>query len=92
MAKARTPAGTTTQTCVPAAAAVVLRRPTPPHPHGTAQDWGGLPGDGVFYVSHSYLSEVKVTPHNEPNDVMYPMTWDLPSGCQLKCDHAPPLW
>ena len=36
--------------------------------------WGdGEPGDESI-PSHVYVSEVKVTPHNEPNDIMYPAT------------------
>eukprot|EP00946_MAST-07B_sp_MAST-7B-sp1_P001516 g1516.t1 len=46
--------------------------------------WGdGEPGDGLSYLSHVYVSEVKITPHNEPNDVMYPATYDRPDGCQV---------
>ena len=45
-------------------------------------NWGGgRPGDGVFYTSHTYISEIKITPYNEPNDIMYPMTFDMPDGC-----------
>ena len=46
--------------------------------------WGdGEPGDGLSYLSHVYVSEVKITPHNEPNDIMYPATYDRPDGCQV---------
>lgn len=78
-------------------------------------DWGGRPGDGKFYTSHTYISEVKVrscarrmgyrggasltgllhharatggrqiTPHNEANDIVFPMTFDQPDGCTPKC-------
>ena len=44
--------------------------------------WGnGKPGDGKSYLSHVYVSEVKITPHNEPNDIMYPATLDRKDGC-----------
>lgn len=46
--------------------------------------WGdGEPGDKLSYLSHVYVSEVKITPHNEPNDVMYPATYDRPDGCDI---------
>ena len=45
--------------------------------------WGnGVPGDGKSYLSHVYVSEVKITPHNEPNDIMYPATLDRKDGCE----------
>ena len=44
--------------------------------------WGnGQPGDGKSYLSHVYVSEVKITPHNEENDIMYPATLDRKDGC-----------
>eukprot|EP00949_MAST-11_sp_MAST-11-sp1_P000122 g122.t1 len=46
-------------------------------------NWGGEPGDGLFYLSHTYISEIKITPHNEPNDIMYPDTYDRPDGCTV---------
>ena len=46
-------------------------------------DWGGKPGDGLYYLSHTYVSEVRISPHNEPNDIMYPDTFDRPDGCDV---------
>ena len=45
--------------------------------------WGnGRPGDQKSYLSHVYVSEVKITPHNEANDIMYPATLDRKDGCK----------
>lgn len=65
-------------------------------------DWAGEPGDHGWYLSHSYVSEIRVrapalllvvrgvriararaqvSPHNEPNDLMYMDTYDQPDGC-----------
>lgn len=78
-------------------------------------NWGGgKPNDGVSYLQHTYISEIRVrgvacawrtpgvarsrwdrcsrteprrvacrqvTPHNEPNDIVYPMSYDQPDGC-----------
>ena len=31
----------------------------------------GCPGDGLSYLSHVYISEIRIQPHNEMNDIMY---------------------
>lgn len=50
--------------------------------NGYPNDWGGgSPGDSKSYNSTTYISSVKVTPFNEPADLMYPQTSDLPDGC-----------
>merc|ERR1712138_178176 len=32
----------------------------------------GAPGDSRMYLQHAFVSEIKITPFNEPNDVTYP--------------------
>lgn len=45
-------------------------------------NWGGgTPGDQQFYLAHTYISEIRATPHPEPNDVVYPASYDQPDGC-----------
>lgn len=45
-------------------------------------NWGGgRPNDGQNYLQHTYVSEIKVQPYNEPNDIVYPMSYDQPDGC-----------
>jgi len=47
-----------------------------------ANDWGGgRAGDNKTYNMTSYVSEVRITPFNEPRDIMYPSTNDQPDGC-----------
>ena len=51
--------------------------------NGTPDFWdGGRPGDGNIYRKTVYISSVRVTPFNEPNDVMYPDPFDQPDGCE----------
>lgn len=58
-------------------------------------DWSGVPGDGFFYLTHAYVSEVKISPHNEPNDIIVPATYDQPDNCikyYLSPDTCHRLW
>ena len=32
-------------------------------------------------MTHAYVSEVRVQPYNEPNDIVYPASYDQPDGC-----------
>lgn len=51
--------------------------------NGRPDVWqGGKPGDGQSYNVTTLISEINVTPFNEPGDLMYPATNDLPDGCQ----------
>jgi hypothetical protein len=40
-----------------------------------------VPGDGKQYNQTVRLSSVRVTPFNEPNDVVVPDPTDQPTGC-----------
>ena len=52
-------------------------------PHaGRADDWnGGFAGDNKTANVTTYVSEVRITPFNEPRDLMYPSIQDQPDGC-----------
>lgn len=66
--------------------------------NGWPDDWsGGFPGDGKVYSQTTLISEVNITPFNEPGDVMYPSITDLPDGCatpyfQKYSDVCHPSW
>jgi len=48
------------------------------------------PASGVPHVSASCLftlSAPQVTPYDEPNDIVYPMSYDQPDGCQRFYDY-----
>ena len=68
--------------------------------NGPANNWGGgTPGDGKEYQVKTYISSVKVTPFNEPNDIMYMGTVDKPGNpgnCvkpyNSKYDSCHPVW
>lgn len=50
--------------------------------NGNSNSWGGgSPGDGKEYSQTVLLSSVRITPFNDPNDVMVPDPTDLPDGC-----------
>ena len=52
--------------------------------NGTPDNWnGGHPGDGKVYHKTAYVSDVRVTPFNEPNDIMAPTPIDQPDGCDV---------
>lgn len=52
--------------------------------NGWPNNWGGgKPGDGKSYTQTAYVSSVKITPFNEPNDIMYMALDDQPSGCHI---------
>jgi hypothetical protein len=52
--------------------------------NGTPDKWdGGSPGDGKTYTKTAYVKSVKVTPFNEPNDIMVPAALDQPDGCDV---------
>ena len=40
-----------------------------------------MPGDGQMYSKTTKISEVRITPFDEPNDIMAVNTADMPSGC-----------
>ena len=51
--------------------------------NGNPDSWGGgYPGDGKSYSQTAYISSVKITPFNEPNDIMSPTPIDQPDGCE----------
>lgn len=50
--------------------------------NGYPDDWeGGTPGDGNSYSSTLHISEINITPLDEPRDMCYPSTADMPDGC-----------
>ena len=50
--------------------------------NGRPNDWdGGVPGDGQTYSKTTKISEVRITPFDEPNDIMAVNTADMPTGC-----------
>lgn len=50
--------------------------------NGIPNNWGGgFAGDNKTHNVTTMISEVKITPFNEPRDIMYPQTNDLPDGC-----------
>lgn len=56
--------------------------PSSAHWNGNSNSWGGgSPGDGKEYSQTVLLSSVRITPFNDPNDVMVPDPTDLPDGC-----------
>jgi hypothetical protein len=51
------------------------------HWNGAPDNWGGVPGDGKTVSTAAYVSSVRITPFNEPNDIMAPTPVDQPDGC-----------
>lgn len=50
--------------------------------NGDPNDWhGGHPGDGKSYSQTAKVSAVRITPFNEPNDLIYMSVDDQPRGC-----------
>jgi hypothetical protein len=51
--------------------------------NGRPNHWGGgTPGDGKVYNMTTYVSEIRITPFDEPNDIMEVSSADQPDGCQ----------
>ena len=56
--------------------------------NGYPNNWGGgHPGDGKIYSQTALVSEVKITPFNDPNDIMYMSIDDQPTGCEPPVIH-----
>ena len=51
--------------------------------NGRPDDWGGgSAGDGQEYNMTTFISSVRITPFDEPNDIMEVSTTDQPDGCE----------